>query len=118
MKILESEGVVIGDGVIACLKNTPFFISESKFGVKDFLLAPRHLSCLKESIIMNKILGLFILHIQIHVFQYQQTLHQQYAKELHYFFHRNQLTVVCKLGNYQDHHSSLTLKNIDRHDQA
>ena len=37
MKILEREGVVIGDGLIACLKNTPFFISESKFGVKAII---------------------------------------------------------------------------------
>ena len=100
VKILESEGVVIGDGLIACLKNTPFFISESKFGVKDFLLAPRHLSCLKESIIMNKILGLFNLHIQIHVFQYQQTSHQQFLKEQHYFCYKNQLVVEYRLGNF------------------
>ena len=79
--MLESDGIVIGDGLIACLKKTPFFMSESKFGVEDFLLLPKHLSWRKESIIMNNIFGLFILHIQRHVFQYQQTLHQQFARE-------------------------------------
>ena len=38
VKILETEGTVIGAGLMACSKNIPFSMSLSRLGVKEFFL--------------------------------------------------------------------------------
>jgi|TARA_B100000749_G_C18346735_1_gene431458 hypothetical protein len=42
---------------IACVKQTPLRINESKFGVIEDLLFPNVLSTLSESIVIKKIFG-------------------------------------------------------------
>ena len=55
--ILDTDGIVIGEELIACVKQTPFLITRSKFGVIDVLFGPKHLSALNESIKKKIMLG-------------------------------------------------------------
>ena len=57
VKILLIVGIVVGAGLIAWVKYVPFFISKSRFGVIEVFVGPKHLSDLKESIKINRILG-------------------------------------------------------------